>query len=103
MWPNMSSRRWGMAKHSLITGVALVFMAGSGAAVNAEKTADGCALLKPAEVQALAGAVKVGAGKASVGPFGDRICEYQWGSGGNVQSGRSFLNLSVTPIAKAFP
>jgi hypothetical protein len=99
----MSPRRWAMGKHSLITGAALVFLAVGEPAVNAEKTADGCALLKPTEVQALAGAVKIGAGKASVGPFDDRVCEYQWGSGGNVQSGKSFLNLTVTPIAKAFP
>jgi hypothetical protein len=94
-----------MAKqHVLITAVALVSTAVGGAAVNAEKAADVCGLLKPAEIQALAGAAKIGAGKASSSPeLGARACEYQWGTGGNVQSGKTFFNFSVTPLAKAFP
>jgi hypothetical protein len=69
----------------------------------AQPAGDGCALLKPAEIQALAGTATVGPGKASKEALDARTCEYEWGTGGNVQSGRSFLNVIVTPTSKAFP
>jgi hypothetical protein len=74
-----------------------------GSAVDAQKSGDGCALLQATEIQALAGTVKVGAGKVGTGALDSRTCEYEWGTGGNVQSGRSFLNVIVPPLSKAFP
>ena len=72
-------------------------------AVDAQTPKDGCALLQPAEVQTLAG-VQVGAGKAEKDDaLGSRACRYEWGTGGNVQSGKSFLTISATPMAKVMP
>jgi hypothetical protein len=87
----------------LIVGLVLTFVGVSGSAVKAQNAGDACALLQAAEIQALAGTAKVGAGKASTDALGSRTCQYEWGTGGNVQSGRSFLNVSVTATSKAFP
>src|SRR6266850_1125606 len=92
-----------MTKDTFVVGLALVCLGVSELAVQAQKSGDGCALLQAAEVQALAGTAKVGAGKASTDALGSRMCRYEWGTGGNVQSGRSFLNVSATLISKAFP
>ena len=91
-----------MTTHGLVAGLALAALEFSGSAVEAQKPADACALLQPAEIQALAGGAKVGAGKADTAAF-TRACSYEWGTGGNVQSGRSFLSVSVSPISDAFP
>ena len=74
----------------------------SGSAADAQNPADACALLKTAEIQALAGSAKVGPGEADSAAF-TRTCQYRWGTGGNVQSGRSYLNVSVSPMSDAFP
>jgi len=92
-----------MTKNALVIVLALVLLGVSGSAVKAQKPGDGCALLQAAEIQALAGTAKVGAGKASTDALGSRTCQYEWGTGGNVQTGRSFLNISVTMASKAFP
>jgi len=92
-----------MTKNALVIVLALVLLGVSGSAVKAQKPGDGCALLQAAEIQALAGTAKVGAGKASTDALGSRTCQYEWGTGGNVQTGRSFLNISVTMTSKAFP
>lgn len=31
------------------------------------------------------------------------MCEYEWGSGGNVQSGRHYLHVTIIEASKAFP
>jgi hypothetical protein len=92
-----------MTRNALVVGLALVCLGVSGSAVKAQKPGDGCALLQAAEIQALAGTAKVGDGKATTDALGSRTCQYEWGTGGNVQTGRSFLNVSVTPTSKAFP
>jgi hypothetical protein len=92
-----------MTKHALVVGFSLVCLGVSGPVVKAQKSGDGCALLQAAEIQALAGTAKVGAGKATTDALGSRTCQYEWGAGGNVQTGRSFLNVSATPTSKAFP
>ena len=92
-----------MTKNALIVGLALVCLGVSESVVQAQKPGDGCALLQAADIQALAGTAKVGAGKATTDALGSRMCQYAWRTGGNVRSGRSFLNLSVTPTSKAFP
>jgi hypothetical protein len=91
-----------MTTHALVAGLALVALEFSGSAVEAQKPADTCALLQPAEIQALAGGPKVGPGKADSAAF-TRVCNYEWGTGGKVQSGRSFLSVSVSPTSDAFP
>jgi hypothetical protein len=92
-----------MTKNGLVIGLAFALLGAGGSAVKAQNPGDGCALLRAAEIQALAGTAKVDAGKAGTDALGSRTCRYEWGAGGNVQSGRSFLNVSITPISKAFP
>jgi hypothetical protein len=91
-----------MTTHALVAGLALAALEFSGSAVEAQKPADPCALLQPAEIQALAGGAKVGPRQADSAAF-TRACDYEWGTGGNVQSGRSFLSVSVSPISDTFP
>ena len=91
-----------MTKNALVT-ILMSAVFGIGSAVGAQKPGDGCALLQATEIQALAGTVKVGAGKAGTDALDSLTCRYEWGTGGNVQSGRSYLNVTVTPLAKAFP
>jgi hypothetical protein len=90
-----------MTKHGLVFSLmALVWV---NASANAQTTKDGCALVQSAEVQALA-SVQVGAGKAEKDDvLGTRSCRYEWGTGGNVQSGKTFLTISATPMAKVLP
>jgi hypothetical protein len=91
-----------MTKHVLV--VSLLAVAGLNASAVIGQTAkDGCALLQPAEVQTLAG-VQVGAGKPEKDDaLSSRGCRYEWGTGGNVQSGKTFLTISATPMAKVLP
>jgi hypothetical protein len=91
-----------MTTHALVVGVALAAFEFSRSAVEAQEPADACALLQPAEIQALAGGAKVGAGEADSAAF-TRACNYEWGTGGNVQSGRSILSVSISPISDAYP
>ncbi len=93
-----------MTKNNLPAGLALTLLVFSASSLEAQKPGDGCSLLQTSEIQALAGAVKVAAGKAGTdNALGSRTCEYEWGTGGNVQSGRSFLTISATPTSKLFP
>jgi hypothetical protein len=92
-----------MTKNALVVGLTLVLLGVSRSAISAQKPGDGCALLQAAEIQPLAGTATVGAGRASTDSLGSRVCRYEWGTGGNVQSGRSYLNVTATPTAKAFP
>ena len=91
-----------MTKNALVVGLAVATLSVWGAAGKAQ-TGDACALLQPAEIQVLAGSGKVGAGKPSTDTLGSRMCRYEWGTGNNVQSGQSTLDVTVTPTAKAFP
>jgi len=93
-----------MTKNALVAAVAVAALSAWGsAAVKAQTPGDACTLLQAAEIQVLAGAGKVGAGKPSTDALGSRMCRYEWGTGANVQSGRSILDVTVTPTAKAFP
>ena len=74
-----------------------------GSSLAAEKPADACGILKVAEIETLAGGAKIDAGVASTDGIGSRLCQYTWGTGGNVQGGKSYLNVSVTETSKAFP
>jgi hypothetical protein len=92
-----------MTRNTVVVGLTLAILSVSGAAVNAQKPGEACALLQAAEIQGLAGTGKVGAGQPSTDPLGSRLCRYEWGTGNNVQSGRSTLDVSVTPTSKAYP
>ena len=92
-----------MTKIVLVGGLALAVVSVWGSAVTAQKAGDACALLEAAEIQVVAGTGKVGAGQPSTDPLGSRLCRYQWGSGATVQGGQSTLDVSVTPISKAYP
>ena len=90
-----------MTKNKLAAGLALTLQVFSASSLEAQKPGDGCSLLQASEIQALAGAAKVAAGKAGTdNALGSRTCEYEWGTGGNVQSGRSFFTISATPTSK---
>ena len=92
-----------MMRNALVAGLTVALLGINASAVQAQKPGDGCSLLQGAEVQALAGSAKAGTGKPSTDPLGSRLCHYEWGTGNNVQSGRSYLDVSITPISKAFP
>src|SRR5262245_51138112 len=92
-----------MTKNALVLSLALALLGIDGPAVTAQMTGDACALLQAAEIQALAGTAKVGAGSASTDALGSQLCRYEWGAGNNVQSGRSTLDVSVTALSKAYP
>jgi hypothetical protein len=92
-----------MTKNALVVGLAVAILSVWGAAVKAQKTGDACALLQTAEIEVLAGTGKVGAGQSSTDGLGSRLCRYEWGTSGSVQSGRSILDVSVASISRAFP
>ena len=91
-----------MMRNALVVGSALTLLSVIDPTPNAQAPADTCALLQPAEIQALAGSAKVSAGKPGTDASGARTCRYEWGTGGNVSSGRSFLNVHITPASKGF-
>src|SRR5215813_9743580 len=91
-----------MTKHVLV--FSLMALVGLDASADAQTVKDGCALVQPADVQTLAGSVQVGAGKPDKDDvLGTRSCRFEWGAGGNVQSGKTFLTISATPMAKVLP
>jgi len=91
-----------MRTDTFVVGVVLGTVGIMGSALAAEKSADACTILKVAEIQTLAGSAKVDA-VASTDGLGSLLCQYTWGTGGNVYSGKSYLNVSVTETSKAFP
>jgi len=91
-----------MTKYGLLIPLASALL-GLDASTASAQTGDGCSLLLPAEVQKLAG-VQVGPGKPEKdAALGMRGCSYEWGTGGNVQSGKTYLTISATPSAKLWP
>jgi len=91
-----------MKTTTFVVGAMLGTVGVLGAALAAEKSADGCSILNAAEVQTLAGSAKVDA-TPSTDALGTRSCQYKWGTGANVQGGKSYLNVNVTETSKAFP
>jgi hypothetical protein len=90
-----------MGTNALMLGLVIATADGPGAAL----PKDPCALLKPAEVQALAPNAKIGAGVASTvsAVLNSFACEYKWGSGGNAVSGLYTLQVIVSDLSKTFP
>jgi len=66
---------------------------------------DPCTLLTPAEIQPLAPTAKIGTGTSQVvqKDLDARECNYTWGTGNNVQSGKSYFHITVTDAAKMYP
>lgn len=91
-----------MRTDTFVVGLLLGTVGVPGSSLAAETSADGCSILKLAEVQTLAGSAKVNA-VASTDGLDSRLCQYTWGTGANVQGGKSYLNVSVTEMSKAFP
>ena len=89
--------------HILGLAVLVILVGGSGgAAVTAAALPkDPCALLKPAEIQALAANAKIGSGVTELTDFAV-ACTYQWGPR-NTQWGTSSLQIRVTDASKVWP
>jgi hypothetical protein len=62
---------------------------------------DPCALLKPADIQALASNAKIGGGVAENGPLGAG-CTYSWGPRTN-EWGETTLGVAVVDASKVWP
>jgi hypothetical protein len=63
-----------------------------------------CALLTTADIQhALAAPAAIKQNTNSTPAVGSTACTYEWGSGGNVQSGKSSLIVIVSDAKKMFP
>jgi hypothetical protein len=92
-----------MMRNAVVAGLTLALLGLNASAVQAQKPGDGCLVLQGSEVQALAGSTVVGTGKSETDALGSRLCRYEWGTGNNVPNGRSVLDVSITPISKAFP
>jgi hypothetical protein len=92
-----------MPKHAVVFVSCLTVLGIAGERLLAQKPVDPCSLVTPAELQTLAGTAKVDAGAASTDALGSRSCQYRWGTGGNVQGGRSFLTVIVAETAKTNP
>lgn len=64
---------------------------------------DPCALLKPAEIQTLDPKGQIGSGVASKpDALGAVACEYEWGPGANVYSGKNYLHVTVGEASKLY-
>ena len=92
-----------MTRNALVVGLTVALLGINASTAQAQKAGYGCSVLQGAEVQALAGSTTFGAGTPSTDPLGSRLCHYEWGAGNNVQSGRSYLDVSITPLSKAYP
>jgi hypothetical protein len=92
-----------MSKSRFVVGLAMAALGLTASTLDAQIPRNACALLRTPEIQALAGGAKIGDGVPTTDALGSRACQYKWGTGGNVQSGLSYLNVSVTETSKAFP
>ena len=92
-----------MMRNALVPALTVALFGINASAVQAQKSGDACSVLQGTDVQALAGSTKIGAGKPETDALGSRLCRYQWGTGNNVQSGQSVLDVSITRLSKAFP
>ena len=81
--------------------LAILVVASGGAAVTLPK--DPCALVKPAEIQALNPNAKVGSGVVAPDPSGFVVgCTYEWGTRTR-EWGMSSLQINVTDTSKVWP
>jgi hypothetical protein len=87
-----------------LTVLALLIGGSGGAAVTtAALPKDPCALIKPAEIQALAANAKIGSGVPTTEPAAFVVgCTYEWGPRTR-EWGTSSLLISVTDASKVWP
>jgi hypothetical protein len=84
---------------ALFIGIAL-----SGALPAAPSFVDPCALLTPADIQSIAGSMKVSAGVATTLPAGmGTACRYTWGTGTSAATGFWSLDINIGDAAKLYP
>src|SRR5262245_44611441 len=100
-------RRCPMGKNAAIFGFAvLVFLAGGPASVAVTAAAlpkDPCALVKPAEIQALAPNAKIGGGVSNLDPSGFAVgCTYEWGQRTR-DFGMTSLQINISDTSKVWP
>lgn len=90
--------------HILGLAVLALLVGGSGGvAVTAVALPDPCALLKPAEIQALVANAKIGSGVSATDPAGFAVgCTYEWGPRTR-EWGTSSLRINVTDASKVWP
>lgn len=96
-----------MGMKALILGLAIVALRVAPAAAGspAALPKDPCAIMKTSEIQVLDPNAQISDGVANTKmvDLGSVYCEYEWGAGGNVQSGRFFLNVIFSDGSKTFP
>ena len=97
---------WKSRMMNLTFGLAIAVLRLTGSAGEAAAGAlpkDPCALLKPAEIQALASNAKIGSGvsDASMAPIGI-ACTYTWGPRTR-EWGESALTITIIDASKAWP
>ena len=86
----------------LLTALTLVVGGSSGAVMAVALPKDACALLKPADIQALAANAKIGSGVlTNNAPLG-ATCAYTWGPRTS-EWGQTALNLIVVDTSKTWP
>ena len=91
-----------MRTYVFVVALALIAFTVSGS-LGAQSVVDGCSVVRAADLQPLAAAAKVAPGTPGTDGVGSRKCKYEWGPGNSIQSGHSFLTVSVTPVSKMFP
>jgi hypothetical protein len=92
-----------MSKNGFVVALTIAALGISISILRAQKPANACGLLTTTEIQTLAGSAKIGDGVPSTDPLGSMNCRFKWGTGNNVQSGVSYLDVGTTPISKAYP
>jgi hypothetical protein len=89
----------------LALAVLVLLVTASGGATVAAATLpkDPCALVKPAEIQAINANAKIGSGKVTPDPSGFAVgCTYEWGTRTR-EWGMSSLQINVTDTSKVYP
>lgn len=95
--------QWSLDAGAVLGSIALLVGGSGGAAATAAALPDPCALLKPAEIQALAANAKIGSGVSATEPAGfEAACTYEWGPRTR-EWGMSFLHIRVTDASKVWP
>ena len=95
----------GMKALILVLAIAALRVAPAAAGSPAALPKDPCALLKTSEIQALAPGAQIGDGVSNTDlvDLGSVACKYEWGTGGNVASGRFYLSISFSDGSRIYP
>ena len=95
----------GMKALFLVLTIAALRVAPAVAGSPAALPKDPCAILKISEIQALAPNAQIsdGVSNTELVELGSVACEYEWGAGNNVASGRFYLSISFSDGSRTFP